>query len=103
MSPHVYTCRGIRIPECGKFCLWTMESTKFCLWNPESCTSEYKETAWTVISYNWNDKETNPVVDPESKDCNPQYKIVLGYNMGKTTNWLDKLQFIADMHHVFVL
>lgn len=56
----------------------------------------------TVISYDWNDKETNPVVDPESKDCNPQYKIVLGYNMGKTTNWLDKLHFIADMHHVFV-
>lgn len=49
----------------------------------------------TVISYDWNDKETNPVVDPESK-------IVLGYNMGKTTNWLDKLHFIADMHHVFV-
>lgn len=41
---------------CG---LWNPE--KFCLWNPESCTSEYKETG---LSYDWNDKETNPVEDP---------------------------------------
>ena len=26
---------------------------------------------WTLISYDWNEKETNPVVDPK-------YKIVLG-------------------------
>ena len=86
----------------GNFACGLWNPQKFWLWNPESCTTECKETAWTVISYDSNDKETNPVVDPESKDCNPQYTIVLGYNMGKTTNWLDKLHFIADMHHVFV-